>query len=95
MKSCVSKKRKSRRVPSDKFRECPCCHDPNLLREDGEAICSRCDWNSISSTLDAIGLQAFMLGATACTEPETDVVVDSAPASIAEWLARDERQLIA
>jgi hypothetical protein len=36
-----------------------------------------------------------MLGATACTEPETDVVVDSAPASIAEWLARDERQLIA
>ena len=95
MKSCVSKKRKLSRVPSDVFRQCPHCHHQNLLRMDGEALCTRCDWTSISATLDAIGLRAFQLGATFYVEPDMDETEDVAPDPIAEMLAHRERQLIA
>ncbi len=48
-------------VPSDIFKVCPECDGTNLLRFDGEALCTWCDWNSISFTLDAIGIFAFSL----------------------------------
>ena len=67
-----SNKRSARSVPSDVFKKCPECQERNLLRFDGEALCTRCDWSSISSTLDAIGMFAFTLGGDLLA-PESEV----------------------
>jgi len=68
MSSLISKLGRIGVVPSDAFTRCPHCEAGKLLRFDGEVFCTRCDWSSISSTLDAIGLRAFSLGGGLCVE---------------------------
>ncbi len=35
------------RKPAAVFKSCPKCASPNLLKCDGEVLCTYCDWNSV------------------------------------------------
>lgn len=39
--------RQSVRKPASVFKSCPHCDSPNLIKFEGQALCSYCDWSSI------------------------------------------------
>ncbi len=74
--------------PSDQFRMCPQCSGKRLILLAGEAVCTRCDWTSISSQITALEPE----GASPMLSPPEagPQSQDSGPTSEARALFEDE-----
>lgn len=59
IKTKLPTKNQTRR-PDSVFKYCPECRSPNIVKVDGEVICTYCDWNSIASSAECShGLFSF------------------------------------
>lgn len=72
--------RKRFRQAANIFRHCPRCNSPNVIRVEGEVICSYCGWESLS--IDLPQEMVVSMG------PANPAIERTKPGSLAELVDR-------
>ncbi len=53
MNQSLRGKQKRAKSPAEAFKQCPACESPNLIKFEGDALCSYCGWDSIALRVEA------------------------------------------